>query len=72
MTSPSHNTNSGLERNTELSSSVFEVSEERGCFSEPTLKSISKLSDVLKRIDSRMRREGFSMQYGKIVKNEND
>lgn len=71
MTSHSHNITGGLERNTELDSSVFEVTGEKECFSEQTLKSISKLADVFKRIDKRMKREGFSIQYGKIVKNEN-
>lgn len=39
--------------------------------SEDTLKSISKLSEVLQRIDRRMKREGFCIKDGKIIKNEN-
>ena len=62
----------GLEEIIELSSSEFvEEENEKECFSEPTLKAISKLGDVLNRIDKRMKLEGYSIKYGKIVKNEN-
>jgi hypothetical protein len=64
--------NVGLEKITELISNDLIVEEiEKECFSEPTLKSISKLGDVLNRIDRRMKREGFCIKYGKIVKYEN-
>ena len=62
----------GIEEITELGTSEFDVQVEKECFSEPTLKSISKLGDVLRRIHKRMVREGFSIDaYGKIIKNEN-
>ena len=37
-------------------------------FSEETLSTISRLSDVLQRIDRRMKNEGFCIKNGKIVK----
>ncbi len=70
---PSDSRIGGIEVITELGiSSDFPAdAQEKECFSEPTLKSISKLGDVLKRIDMRMKREGFCIQSGKIVNNEN-
>ena len=38
------------------------------CFSEETLKSISRLGEVLRRIDRRMKNDGFCIRYGNIVK----
>jgi hypothetical protein len=64
-------TNGGLGKITELDSDPSSNEVENECFSDPTLKSISALGDVLSRIHKRMKREGYSMQYGKIVKNEN-
>lgn len=40
-------------------------------FSEETLTSISKLGDVLRRIDRRMKNEGYCIKNGKIVRDEN-
>lgn len=37
-------------------------------FSTETYKSISELSDVLRRIDRRMKNEGFCIRNGKIEK----
>lgn len=37
-------------------------------FSTETYKSISELSDVLRRIDRRMKNEGFYIRNGKIEK----
>ena len=71
MSSHSNNTNRGIESITEQGTTVLEVPDEKECFSELTLASISKLANVFKRIDKRMKREGFSIQCGKIVKNEN-
>ena len=62
------NTNRDIGKITELGNSVFEVSPEKPCFSEPTLKSVSKLAEVLKRIDKRMKREGFVIKNGIITK----
>ncbi|MEI6810949.1 MAG: hypothetical protein WCK60_02790 [Candidatus Nomurabacteria bacterium] len=39
-------------------------------FPEETLQSVSMLVDVLRRIDRRMKNEGFYIKNGKIVRNE--
>jgi hypothetical protein len=47
----------------------FSVREKiQDCFSEETLKSISKLGEVLRRIDRRMKNDGFCIRYGNITK----
>ena len=40
-------------------------------FSEETIDAVSKLGDVLRRIDRRMKRDGFCIKNGKIVRDEN-
>lgn len=72
MDSYSQNTLNNPQINTELGSSVFEVQNGIEYFSEPTLRSISKLGDVLQRIHKRMIREGYTIECGKIVRNEAD
>jgi hypothetical protein len=70
-TSNNENEIGGIEYITELESRTLDISDiGEECFSEPTLKSISRLGEVLNRIDKRMKREGYSISCGKIVKNE--